>query len=148
MVMEKSVSNLEEFEDFAKKIARSIRGSEVFALIGELGAGKTAFSKVLLKALGIRSEVTSPTFVIMIPYETKSPSLDVYHMDLYRLDGYEEVKALGVEDLWGKPKTVFLIEWADKIKKHLPKSTIYIKFQIQGTGRKINIENAPAYFKI
>jgi tRNA threonylcarbamoyladenosine biosynthesis protein TsaE len=146
--MEISVDNLQEFNEFAKKLSKNLKGGEVIGLIGELGAGKTAFSKALLKNMGVKDEVTSPTFVLMIPYATKQPPLTVYHMDLYRLSSYSEVKALGVEDLFSKKNNVFLIEWADKVSKQLPKETMYLRFQIEGTGRKISIENAPKYFKI
>jgi tRNA threonylcarbamoyladenosine biosynthesis protein TsaE len=146
--MEISVRNLQEFNEFAKKFGKNLKGGEVIGLIGDLGAGKTAFSKALLKSLGVKEEVTSPTFVLMIPYATKQLPLTVYHMDLYRLNDYEEVKALGIEELFDQKGNVFLVEWADKIKNQLPKKTIYLKFQLEGTGRRISITNAPKDFKI
>ncbi len=145
--MEIVVSNTQELAKLAEKVAKKLRGGEVLALIGTLGAGKTTFTKTLLKALGVKAEATSPTFVLMIPYEVKR-DLTLYHIDLYRIKGYEEVAALGVPDLWNKSDSIFVIEWADKIKKQLPPDTIYITFDIEGEDRKITIRDDKNKFKI
>jgi tRNA threonylcarbamoyladenosine biosynthesis protein TsaE len=123
--MRKAALNLEELQNFAKECAKNIRGGEVIALIGDLGAGKTTFVQALLKARGIKKRVTSPTFSIMRPYTSKN--ITFYHVDLYRLGKMKEVEALGITNEWQKNNTVFLIEWADKIQRHLPKKTILIK---------------------
>ncbi len=115
----------------AKEIAGQLKGGEVLALVGPLGSGKTTFTQSLGKALKIRNKITSPTFNLMnvFPAGTKSRPMIVYHLDLYRAKNFREVKALGITELWGKPKTITVIEWADKVKKHLPKKTSFIYFE-------------------
>lgn len=121
---------------FAKQIAKELKGGEILALTGPLGAGKTTFSQSLGKALKVKEHMTSPTFTIMHRFKARLPQVTVqktlpinlYHLDLYRLKNFKEVKALGITEIWGNKDTVTLIEWADKIKKHLPKKTYYINF--------------------
>lgn len=139
------ISTLAELNELAKKIAKSLKGNEVLALSGNLGAGKTTFTKMLLKASGVRKNISSPTFVLMIPYPAKSCTF--YHMDLYRIAGYKEVQALGISDYWNKKGNVFVIEWAEKIKSKLPANTIYLNFKIVGEYRKITIKNASKSFE-
>jgi tRNA threonylcarbamoyladenosine biosynthesis protein TsaE len=117
----------------AQKIAKTLKGGEVFALIGELGSGKTTFTKSLGKALGIKNTITSPTFVLMQEYKTTQKSknntpLWLYHLDLYRAKNFNEIKTLGIEEIWNRPETITVIEWADKITKNLPPKTITLKF--------------------
>jgi tRNA threonylcarbamoyladenosine biosynthesis protein TsaE len=141
------ITEITKLEKSAKTLAKHIRGDEVFALIGDLGAGKTTFSKLFLKSAGVTKTVTSPTFILMAPYDKGSRTY--YHLDLYRLNSYKEARALGLEELWGKKDNVFLIEWADKIKSYLPKSTIELYFSIEPTGKRfLQIINAPEYLKI
>jgi tRNA threonylcarbamoyladenosine biosynthesis protein TsaE len=135
------ISSLPELEKFAEKLSTGLKGDETLALIGNLGAGKTTFVKKLLKASGIRKNITSPTFVLMLPYKNRGWTF--YHLDLYRIGGYKEVVALGVEESWGRKNNVFLIEWADKIKAKLPAKTIYLNFKFDNkTARRIELKNA------
>ena len=122
---------LPDAEKQAKKIAKLLRGGEILALIGPLGAGKTTFTKALGKALKIKQKITSPTFVLLqsFPFKLKTKKeLWMYHLDLYRTKNFNEVKALGLLEVWGRKDTITLIEWADKIKKYLPKDTKIIRF--------------------
>ncbi len=125
-------ASLEKIPELAKEIATQIKGGEIFALIGTLGAGKTTFSRALAKQLGVTSQVTSPTFVLMNRHQARTKignkKIFLYHLDLYRTETFAESEALGIAEFWGQPDTVALIEWADKIKNHLPKKTIYIHF--------------------
>jgi tRNA threonylcarbamoyladenosine biosynthesis protein TsaE len=126
----KSKIPLSQAEKFAKEIASSIKGGEIIALIGELGSGKTTFTKALGKALGIKHSIPSPTFVMMqefeIPKKISGRKLFLYHLDLYRTKSFAEVISLGITEWWGHPQAVTVIEWADKIQNHLPKGTIII----------------------
>lgn len=104
--------------------------------MGDLGAGKTTFVQGLAQGLGIKAKIISPTFILMRHYG------NLYHLDLYRLedDVWGEVVNLGAPDFWEKNGNIFVIEWAEKIKDHLPKETIWINFeQISDSERKINI---------
>ncbi len=120
---------LSKAEQSARELAKKIRGGEIIALVGELGSGKTTFTKALGRALGIKQNISSPTFVMMQQFTTKligKKKLHFYHLDLYRTKNFSDVKALGITEWWGHPKTVTVIEWADKIKDSLPKSTKFI----------------------
>ncbi len=101
----KSVSDTEAL---AKRIADTLEGGEVILLSGDLGAGKTTFTKGLAKALGIEDEVTSPTFTIMNVYENGKFKLN--HLDMYRIEHEDDLYELGVEDAMGAD-TVTVIEW-------------------------------------
>ncbi len=113
---------------------------------GELGAGKTTLAKMILRSAGIKKHIASPTFTLMSEYKAKN--LAFYHLDLYRLKNYREAAALGVEELWHRKNNVLIIEWADKIKKYLPRKAIWLEFKISGKTRKIIIKNGPKNFKI
>ena len=97
----------------------------VICLQGDLGSGKTVFTKGFASSLGIDEVVTSPTFNIIKEYTTGE--LDLYHMDVYRLDG--KVDDLGIEDYFSK-NGIVIIEWSDIIKDYLPEERLDIKIKI------------------
>lgn len=96
----------------------------VICLMGDLGTGKTVFTKGFAKAMEIEEDITSPTFNIIKEYT--SGELPLYHMDVYRLDG--KVEDLGIEEYYSK-KGVTIIEWADTIEEFLPKNRLDIKIK-------------------
>lgn len=116
---------LKDINLLAAQIAAELRGGEILALIGPLGAGKTAFTKALGKKLSVKGAITSPTFELMHVFSACLPKakkkVSLYHLDLYRTRNFREVKALGIAETWGRQDTVTIIEWADKISRHLPK---------------------------
>lgn len=117
---------LSQVNSEAAKIAKKLKGGEILALSGTLGSGKTSFTKALAKELGVSRTVTSPTFVLMQQYKGKK--FWIYHLDLYRTKNFAEVYALGLEEVWGRKETITVIEWAEKIRDHLPSNTIHINF--------------------
>lgn len=123
---------MQEAESLAQTLAKEIKGGEVFALIGPLGAGKTTFVQHLAKALGVKSKITSPTFVLMQTYRgkitNKSQPLFIHHLDLYRLTGAKEVVESGLTEYWGNSDSITLIEWADKALELLPNNTTTVNF--------------------
>ncbi|MDO4996658.1 MAG: tRNA (adenosine(37)-N6)-threonylcarbamoyltransferase complex ATPase subunit type 1 TsaE [Bacilli bacterium] len=96
----------------------------VICLRGDLGSGKTVFTKGFAQAMGITEEITSPTFNIIKEYDTGD--IPLYHMDVYRLDG--KVDDLGIEEYFTKDG-VTIIEWADMIEDYLPEERLEIKFK-------------------
>ncbi|MDO8582758.1 MAG: tRNA (adenosine(37)-N6)-threonylcarbamoyltransferase complex ATPase subunit type 1 TsaE [bacterium] len=123
---------IEETQKYAEDLATSAGpGQRVFALVGNLGAGKTTFSRFFLRALGVTEPVTSPTFVIMKHYSlstTHYPLSSAYHMDCYRLKNSEELIPLGFAEILADEKNVVLVEWADRIADALPPDTVWIDF--------------------
>ncbi len=92
----------------AKELADTLIGGEVILLNGQLGAGKTTFTKGLAKALGIEKTVKSPTFTIMKSYQGK---FTLVHFDMYRLEDQSDTYELGFEDVFNDNNSVFVIEW-------------------------------------
>jgi len=130
----------------AKKFAKKLKGGEVIGLIGDLGAGKTIFSKGMAMGLGIKKHISSPTFVIMKVYKIpnrrfQTSNSQFIHIDAYRLKSHKDMEAIGALEYLQKPGAVAIIEWADKIKKILPKNTIFVKILNKGDNlRIINIK--------
>ncbi|MBN1326292.1 tRNA (adenosine(37)-N6)-threonylcarbamoyltransferase complex ATPase subunit type 1 TsaE [Candidatus Falkowbacteria bacterium] len=125
----------------AAKLAKKLRGGEIIALEGDLGVGKTIFTKGLGKAFSIKQHITSPTFVLMKIYRIQNKKFrikNLVHVDCYRLDEPQELFYLGLEEYINRPDTIVIIEWADKIKKYLTKfkKIIWIKFKDKD-GQKI-----------
>jgi len=109
---------------FGAKLAESLKAGDIIALIGDLGTGKTALTKYIAEGLLIREEVTSPTFTLINEY--KSGRLPLYHFDVYRLSGEEEMYGLGYEEyFYGSGVTI--IEWADKIPGLIPEESTVIR---------------------
>jgi tRNA threonylcarbamoyladenosine biosynthesis protein TsaE len=125
-------TSLKDLPSLAKTLAKQLKGGETLALMGNLGAGKTTFTQELAKQLRVKGRVLSPTFVLMNLFKAKLKNgkiVTLYHLDLYRIKNFKEVKALGLPEFWGQKNSLTIIEWADRIKKFLPKNAIYIKFQ-------------------
>lgn len=139
--MEVITKNAEDTKELGRKIGASLKGGEIFALTGNLGAGKTTFMQGFAEGAGYFGRLTSPTFVLMRQYPVKEKT--IFHLDLYRFEQNlkEEVGNLGVTDLWGRSENIMVIEWAEKIKDILPSETRWIEFEILGdTERKITYE--------
>ncbi|EKD49150.1 MAG: hypothetical protein ACD_63C00254G0007 [uncultured bacterium] len=127
--------------EFAKNFARRLRNGSVICLEGDLGGGKTTFVKGLAKGLGIKEDITSPTFVIFKKFKIKDKNF-LYHFDLYRLSDPKEVLNLGFEEILRDKNSIVVIEWADRIRKILPKESIDVKFEFVGENvRRIGISN-------
>lgn len=117
--------------EFAQNLESEKFPNMVICLNGELGSGKTIFTKGFANALGINENVTSPTFNIIKEYEGELP---LYHMDVYRLDGNAE--GVGIEEYFTKDGVV-IIEWANTIKDILPEERLDIKFKVAGENSRI-----------
>jgi len=129
-------------EALAKKIkSRKKDKALVLGLSGDLGGGKTTFLQGFAKGLGIKEKVLSPTFVILKRFKIKDLRFkNFYHIDCYRLNRDKEILVLGFKEIISDPKNIIAIEWAEKIKKIIPKNTIWIKFEfIDENKRKIRI---------
>lgn len=134
-----------ETQKVAKILAREILNLEgrkkalVIALNGELGAGKTTFTQGFVAGLGVKEEISSPTFLIMKRIElhkhllkSKNRNLKIkylYHLDCYRLKNEKDLVDLGMKEILAEPENIVLMEWAEMVKKILPKDAIKINFK-------------------
>jgi tRNA threonylcarbamoyladenosine biosynthesis protein TsaE len=138
--MEVSTHSPQETKKLASKLAKKIIEGSVIALYGELGAGKTTFTRYLVKALGFKSRVQSPTFVVARRYERDD--LVINHIDLYRITSKQEAEDIGIDDFLKNQEGITVIEWPEIIESILPKETIRIYFEYIGENeRKIKIQN-------
>lgn len=117
-----------EAETFSlgKKLGEEAKAGQVFTLIGDLGVGKTVFTKGLAKGLGITGPVNSPTFTILQIYE--EGRLPFYHFDVYRISDVEEMEEIGYEDYF-YGNGICLIEWANLIEEILPDKILQITIE-------------------
>ncbi|MEK7579655.1 MAG: tRNA (adenosine(37)-N6)-threonylcarbamoyltransferase complex ATPase subunit type 1 TsaE [Patescibacteria group bacterium] len=147
--------------ELAKKLIRKKpEKALVIALSGELGSGKTTFVSGFSKILGVNEKILSPTFIIMHKHELnpgKKPNSDsatsrkrlggtfdeqhktykfLYHIDAYRLENKNDLLKLGVKKLFYNPENIVMIEWADKVKKIIPKRTVWIYFKHSGKNKR------------
>ncbi|WP_077369646.1 tRNA (adenosine(37)-N6)-threonylcarbamoyltransferase complex ATPase subunit type 1 TsaE [Anaerosalibacter sp. Marseille-P3206] len=140
-----TLDGLKETEDFGLKLGSILKGGEVICFIGDLGAGKTTLTKSIAKGLGVKDYVTSPTFTLINEYKGRVP---LYHFDVYRLEGVEDILDLGFEEYFYS-KGVTIIEWGNKIEKALPEDLLTIEMKmgshiderilcIYGSGEKSN----------
>ncbi|MFA5048183.1 MAG: tRNA (adenosine(37)-N6)-threonylcarbamoyltransferase complex ATPase subunit type 1 TsaE [Patescibacteria group bacterium] len=127
--------------DLAQKMATKLQGGEVLCLIGDLGAGKTAFTKGIASGLGVKNIITSPTFVLMKNYKARFGQIkQLVHIDAYRLDAGSELEYIGATEYFQDCQSITIIEWADKVKDIWPKHAIKINFKIlPGNSREIKI---------
>jgi tRNA threonylcarbamoyladenosine biosynthesis protein TsaE len=117
----------------AAKLAEGFRGGEVVLLSGELGAGKTAFVRGLVRGLGgVEEDVASPTFVLLTSYPAR---LTVHHADLYRLRGDGDEGELGLEELPG-PNGVLAVEWAERLAETLWPQVVRVSLEHAGDDRR------------
>ena len=136
------IKNLKETKKYAKLFYKMLKGGEVICLNGDLGAGKTTFTKYLAECMGIKNPVTSPTFTLIQEYTGKQ--FNLVHCDMYRIEDESELVEMGLEDILydlGKDKIV-VIEWPEKIPNLLRKiKTINITIEKgEGDSRYFAIE--------
>jgi tRNA threonylcarbamoyladenosine biosynthesis protein TsaE len=135
--------------EIGRRIGRKLKGGEILAVCGELGAGKTCLIKGIAAGAGAEAsgkEVVSPTFVIVKEYGGR---FDIYHIDAYRLNSVEEFERTGFDDFC-YPESIVMIEWADKIESAL-EGIDYVRIELvfeERTQRKIHIQGAAAYLEL
>ncbi len=144
--MKETSRTLIETEAIAQGFLATLTSSTtatVVALQGDLGAGKTAFTKACAKLLGIREEITSPTFVIEKVYKLEHKNFShLIHIDAYRLESSKELLTLGWNEQLQNSQNLIFIEWPEIVKDILPENVKTIKFEfIDEATRTIEIEN-------
>lgn len=116
---------------------QTVHGGQVVALYGDLGGGKTQFTKGVAKGLGVKDDIISPTFVIRRDYKGKK--LNLLHYDFYRFEIPDQELVESLEE-GINPENVAVIEWAERVEKHLPENTIKVMFHyVSENEREIEI---------
>ncbi|PZX04552.1 tRNA threonylcarbamoyladenosine biosynthesis protein TsaE [Psychrobacillus insolitus] len=131
MIYEQTINSEQETEMLALQIADQLKPADVLTLEGDLGAGKTTFTKSVAKGLGITRNVNSPTFTILKQYEGRLP---LNHLDVYRLEGTDE--DLGWDELF-YGDAVSIIEWAHLIEEDLPPERLAIQIKRLGEDKRM-----------
>lgn len=121
--------------NFGKRMGEKLKAGSIIALIGELGCGKTLFTKGICLGVGVPERyVNSPTFAFVNQYAGRLP---VFHIDLYRLNTLDEVVEIGALDYLAKAESgVMIVEWAEKILSLLPESYLRVEFQVLSARRR------------
>mgnify|MGYP002538025074 CR=1 FL=1 len=136
--MEFITNSPEETEKIGAAVGRIIPAGTVLAYRGDLGAGKTAFTRGLAAGLGYKGRVTSPTFAIVNEYE--GGRLPLFHFDMYRLNSADDLFDIGWEDYLSRGG-VCAVEWSENVMDALPEDTVWVRIAREGdTARSITIE--------
>lgn len=126
--------------DVLMHLTPSNTAATVLALHGDLGAGKTTFTQALARALSVSEPVTSPTFVIMKGYKLdEQPFTEIVHIDAYRLEHSDELRRLGFLNLLTQPRTLVLIEWAEKVRDLIPPTAHNLTFTLKGEAHSLTV---------
>ncbi|EHL29932.1 ATPase or kinase [Legionella drancourtii LLAP12] len=128
--------NEQASEAFATCLASCLTPPLIITFCGDLGAGKTTIIRAMLRHLGIRSAIKSPTFSLVESYVCQN--MPVHHFDLYRIQHEDELEYLGFRDYFTN-ESICCIEWAEKAGKALPKVDIRFKLNMKGAGREMQI---------
>jgi len=130
----------EEMASYIFKNLKPKNKAVVICLEGELGGGKTTFLQGFARGLKIKDKILSPTFIIMKKFKIRNSRkfLNFYHFDCYRIKDSKELFDLGFKEIISCPKNIVAIEWANQIKKNIPKDSFWIRFEfIKENERKI-----------
>ena len=123
--MKNKILTFDKIDKLAKNLAKKLGNGGCLGLIGDLGAGKTTFTKKICEYYNITENVKSPTFTYVIEYN--SGDVPVYHFDVYRINDSEEIYEIGFEDYIGEDGSVVIIEWADKILDEMPENAVFVE---------------------
>lgn len=142
--MEKSISVMTktpgQTSDLGRRLTEWLRPGSIVALFGDLGAGKTVLAQAIGRQLGVRRPLRSPTFVVETRYLVRARRIRMlYHLDLYRMHRISSHDLQMIDEGWADRRGLTVIEWADRLGRHLPKRAIRIRMAIVGDNRRIKI---------
>lgn len=130
-----TIKTINDMKEFARKTASELKGGDIVGLVGELGAGKTTFTKYLAEALGVAEDIKSPTFILFREYAAGPAAAargirKLVHADAYRIEDEDELWSIGFDDLITDPETVTVVEWSDR----LPSMRDYSRYRVLEFG--------------
>lgn len=138
--MEYITHSPQETIELAQRLAGGLKGGEIIAYRGDLGAGKTTMTRGFAIGLGLGDEVSSPTFALVNEYTGGTKGIDLYHFDMYRISGEQDLETTGFYD-YQSDSSVLIIEWSENIAFAFDENTIYITLErIDDDTRKITVE--------
>lgn len=145
--MKLDLKNIEETLDFGIEVGKRLNGGEVFELIGDVGAGKTTFTKGLAEGLGISDDVQSPTFTVSRVYEARD-DLELHHYDFYRLTD-PGIMRYDIAESSGDNTVVTVVEWAETVADVLPEDRIVLRLSYSGyeSSRVLLVDNPSVAIK-
>jgi tRNA threonylcarbamoyladenosine biosynthesis protein TsaE len=139
MSLERVIDDKAELKALATEFLNFANGRRVIAFFGEMGSGKTTFIRVVCEALGVKENVSSPTFSLINEY-TDNESNPVFHFDFYRIEKEAEAVNIGCEEYF-ESGSLCLIEWPEKILNLLPERIVEVSILSEGKHRKITISH-------
>ncbi len=132
------IESKEAMRLWAQSFAESLRPGDVVSLEGDLGVGKTQVVQWIAAWFGVQEPVTSPTFALMNHYQV--PGMELYHLDLYRLETEEEIEALNFEDAFYPETAITFVEWAEKAASYLPPHLLHVQIRsLGGEQREVKL---------
>ncbi len=141
--MEISTTKSKQTKQFGEFLAKKLikigprKKALVLGLEGDLGGGKTTFLQGFAKGLGVKQKILSPTFLILKKFKIPSSKFKIfYHFDCYRVEKPKEILNLGYKEVISNPRHLVCIEWADKIRKIMPKEAVWLKFKILDKNKR------------
>jgi len=150
MLKKYTTSSYKQTQKLGEKFAIQLRSGQakevrksavVLGLEGNRGGGKTTFLQGFAKGLGVKGKILSPTFVVMKRFALQGAGKNFYHIDCYRLKDEKDALKLDLKNIMADPKNIVAIEWPEKIKKVLSKSTIFVEFKfIDNKTREIKFK--------
>jgi len=138
-ILEFESNSEHETEAIASKFSKEVRENDIICFFGDVGSGKTVFTRGLCRGLGFKGYVNSPSYIVMNIYKTETVS--IYHFDLYRIGSTAELNEIGFYEFAGQENSITIVEWAEMLDGELPEKRVDIHISSKDESkRKIKIE--------